>query len=457
MVKGKDIALVFEIKALNDELEELVPVKVILGEYQDNVFRDSKSNRTFRHIEKVRNGKYGYGMRNIYVSDDSSNVKEDLDAYLQQHQQFRYYRYKKKPNVIFTSVPGEEMAIYNDLDSLANHKNVGNMKPSDIETEIKKTVRGQDEAIKTIVTTLWMNMKFPEMPKNNMLVIGQNDSGKKTIFKELARILNVPLIIFPVNRLFLDGDVDTILERIYNVGEGDIDKLNRAIVILDGIDKFVFNDAVDADLAERSQSDLANVIEGVQKTVDLSELGISIDIDTTRTIFVGMGSFTAPHKYTDGVGFQSNLQTGTMDKLEDYYGKLRQFGMTKKLVGAFPVIVELNKLTKDVVKDILLNSGESELINVCNKLKKMCVNLLNIEQVADYISEYVIKQNLSIGEIPRVTNVIFSNIFYEIANSSIGYAELFIGPNIFDDYNDYKLTILRNKTKARVHSRKTKE
>ena len=457
MVKGKDIALVFEIKSLNDELEELVPVKVILGEYQDNVFRDSKSNRTFRHIEKVRNGKYGYGMRNIYVSDESSNVKEDLDAYLQQHQQFRYYRYKNKPNVIFTSVPGEEVAIYNDLDSLANHKNVGNMKPSDIETEIKKTVRGQDEAIKTIVTTLWMNMKFPEMPKNNMLVIGQNDSGKKTIFKELARILNVPLIIFPVNRLFLDVDVDTILERIYDVGEGDVDKLNRAIVILDGIDKFVFNNVVDADLAERSQSDLANVIEGVQKTVDLSELGISIDIDTTRTIFVGMGSFTAPHKYTNGVGFQSNLQTGTMDKLEDYYGKLRQFGMTKKLVGAFPVIVELNKLTKDVVKDILLNSGESELINVCNKLKKMSVNLLNIEQVADYISEYVIKQNLSIGEIPRVTNVIFSNIFYEIANSSIGYAELFIGPNIFDDYNDYKLTILRNKTKARVHSRKTKE
>lgn len=461
MVKSQEVAIVFEVRTLNDELEELIPIKVITGIYNNNRFKDVSDNVIYEHIENIKDVGYGYCMRNIYESEENEDITEVLEAYFKSYNGVKYYRYKTKPQEMLVSIPGTGMISYSDVDSCITREKVIKEKPMSIEKKIKEAVKGQDEAIKKIVTTIWMNINFPKTTKRNMLVIGPDGVGKKMIFEKLKEILDIPLVVFSVSSLVEKKpalislnptvvNVESILSRICLEGEGDFNDIDRAIVILDGIDKLVYSDEENID--DEVQSELTKVIQGVEKLITFEESPVPISIDTTKTIFVGMGSFKEEHK-RNTMGFENDKSDGKKP-LRD---KLVKYGMTKELASAFPVIVEANKLTKDVIKDILLHSSDSELIAINNDLKRMNVVIKNLDMVADMISEEVINNGYGAKGIIPVINKMFANIFYEIGNKSVGYAHLVIGTNILEDPNDFKLDVIKKKAKVKVRINKTKE
>ena len=139
MVKEIEVAIIFKIVSLSNELEQLVPIKLAIGKYKNGMFEDASDNVSYKYIEKVDNDEFGYGMRNIYIPDDENDIENDLNGLFNYSQQFRYYRYKNRHNMILVGEPDSELAIYNDIDSTS-----GKLRPIDIENKIKESVRGQD-------------------------------------------------------------------------------------------------------------------------------------------------------------------------------------------------------------------------------------------------------------------------------------------------------------------------
>lgn len=441
MVKKIEVAIIFKIISLSDELEQLIPIKLVIGKYKNGMFEDASDNVLYKYIEAADSDQLGYGMRNIYVPDLESDIGSDLRGLFNYSQQFRYYRYKNKPNIILVGEPDSELVRYNDIDSTD-----GKLKPIDIENKIKESVRGQDEAIRKIVTAIWTSINFPDMNKNNILVTGQNSIGKKMIFKKLSEILDIPLIIFPVSALFKDGGsitADSILAHIFCDSEGDNMRINDAIVILDGIDRLVFCDKEDVDLDDVIQEELIKVIRGIKRPLD-NENPDSLVIDTSKTIFVGMGNFYDRKKVNAGF-------------LEENTGihKLVKYGMTRKLLSEFSTVIEMNDPTFEMIKDILLNSSESELKNVCNCLETMGVEVKNLEEVANIVASNVIKNKMGVSGITSVIYNVFENVFYVLANEKLVPSYLIIGPNILENSEDYRFEA--KKKKVKVQTKRIKE
>lgn len=353
---------------------------------------------------------------------------------------------------IFTDIDNEENSAQNKKEG---SDGILDMTPQDIEEKVKKTIKGQDEAVRKIVTALWTTLNFRNLQKKNMLIIGPTGVGKTAIFKKIKEILNIPLVIFPIPGLSQSGyvgrSVDEILKQVFCESDENLDLAEKSIVILDEIDKLAKNTNGTGEVATIAvQNELLKIIEGCQRFVESTNpRDPSFTIDTSNIIFIATGAFQELfEKEMTSLGFVEST-TKNPKKQEINTDRLRTYGLKRELLGRLPIIVELNKLDKEALKDIILNSDESELLETLNALRQLGIEVENIDEVIDLIIEDAIEKQIGARGLITTINNIFSEIFYEVGNNQGKYNSVTIGPNIIKDNKDYQLSRKQNKTRKK--------
>lgn len=481
MVEKKEFAIIFRKKNISDEITEFIPMRVIEGMYnqEDNYFNDTKDGVAYLHMEITPSSTVGYGCRTTIevIKDSISNESlEKIKAEMLEYaNQFTYTRDLTRSEFIIAvnKETGDEK-LFEDIDnmpeSIDNRKqslNSGNgdildMTPLEIESEIRKTIKGQDEAIRKIVTALWTTLNFREMRKKNMLIIGPSGVGKTAIFEKVKEILNIPVIIFPVPGLSQAGYVgrstDEILKQLYYEANCDLDIAENSIVILDEIDKIAQKGEANNDVSTSAvQNELLKIIEGCERYVETGNPhDPSFTIDTSDIIFIGTGAFQELfEKEKPKIGYNQEPEK-TKNNKNINTDRLINYGLKRELVGRLPITVVLNSLGKPELKEIVTESDESELNSTINALNMLDIKIENIDEVIDIIVADALEKQIGARGLVFTINNMFQEIFYEVGNNQGLYDKVIIGKNIINDPFNFELIEKRTKKRIRKQNNNQK-
>ena len=248
--------------------------------------------------------------------------------------------------------------------------------PRDIKEYLDEYVVGQEEAkivLAVAITNHYKRISGPEneVVKSNILMIGPTGTGKTLLAKTVAEYLNVPFAVADATTLteagYVGDDVDSVITRLYQNADNDVERTQRGIIFLDEIDKIARKSesaTVSRDVSgEGVQQALLKLVEGTK--VKINPIGgrksdASIEIDTTNILFIAGGAFVGLEKIVKNriqgtaMGFGAQLTT---EAIIDYEivspDDLVKYGMIPEFIGRFSSSVSLHGLTKKQLISIL--------------------------------------------------------------------------------------------------------
>lgn len=317
--------------------------------------------------------------------------------------------------------------------------------PRKLYKEIRKTVIGQDDAIKQIVTTIWEN--FYGDTTNNMIILGPSGSGKTEIIRQVSKLLNIPLLLTSVTGMSQAGYVgrgtDEILKDLLTLTKGDISKAERAIVVLDEFDKIATRGNKGDISTNGVQNELLKIVEDGTFGIDYNH-GSRMILNTEHITFIGVGACTdiLTKKINKQAGFTSDIKdkvitTGKINA-DDLVEKL---GLKAELVGRMGKIIRLNDLDIDTLKKIVTDSKKSAYNDKVNLIKKS--NIKYIEENHDEIIEAIAKiakdKKIGARAISSIVNEMFSDIMFNLSDDEENYNELTISKDTVTNPKKYIL------------------
>lgn len=474
MVEKKEFVILFIKKKISEVVTEFIPHRVVEGIYdkENNWFNDTKDGIPYLHIDITPSSTVGYGCRTtIELKKDSISqqsielIKKEILDYANK---FTYIRdISKNECIIAINKETGDESLFEDADNVPEftkkNKNgllntgfadILDITPQDLEEEIKETIKGQDKAVRKIVTALWTTLNFRELKKKNMLIIGPTGVGKTAIFEKIKEILNIPLVIFPVPGLsqagYVGRSVDEILKQVYYEVNGNIDEAERAIVILDEIDKIAAK-GKDGVNTTAVQNELLKIIEGCDRYVETNNPHEpSFTINTEDMLFIGTGAFQELfEKDKPKIGYCQEEKSKTSESIDT--DRLINYGLKRELVGRLPIVVQLNNLGKEELKDIIINSDQSELAATVVALRQLGIEVENLEEVIDIIAEDALNKKIGARGLIFTINNLFQEIFYEVGNNQGVYKTVVIGENIINNNRDFILK--KKKAKRRTKTK----
>ena len=248
--------------------------------------------------------------------------------------------------------------------------------PRDIKEYLDQYVVGQEEAkivLAVAITNHYKRISSPEneVDKSNILMIGPTGTGKTLLAKTVAEYLNVPFAVADATTLteagYVGDDVDSVITRLYQNADNDIERTQRGIIFLDEIDKIARKSesaTVSRDVSgEGVQQALLKLVEGTKIKINPTggrKTDASVEIDTTNILFIAGGAFVGLEKIVKNriqgtaMGFGAQLTT---DAIVDYEivspDDLVKYGMIPEFIGRFSSSVSLHGLTKEQLISIL--------------------------------------------------------------------------------------------------------
>lgn len=261
------------------------------------------------------------------------------------------------------------------------------IKPKDLKKFLDLYVIGQEEAKKTLSVAIYNHYKRlrsnmfennVDLQKSNILMIGPSGSGKTYLAQTIARILDVPFTIVDATSVtqagYVGDDVETILLRLVEAADGDVERAEHGIIYIDEFDKIgkkSENPSITRDVSgEGVQQALLKIIEGTTASFPANggrkhPMGENVEIDTTNILFICGGAFVGLldiiskrlNKKTKTLGFGAELigKDGSDEvSLADVESEdLFKFGLIPEIVGRLPVITTLEPLTEEMLVNIL--------------------------------------------------------------------------------------------------------
>lgn len=267
--------------------------------------------------------------------------------------------------------------LEHSTDDVANVSTALN--PSKLKQELDRYVVGQEEAKKIISVAVCNHMKRIEanndlLEKTNILILGPTGCGKTFLMSTIAKFLKVPMVIVDATNFtqvgYVGEDVSNILKKLYMASNGDLEKCKKGIVYVDEIDKVMAKTSShgDRDAAGTGvQQNFLKLMEGGTQTIKLPtrDGGMQeIEIDTKDILFVFGGAFVgidAKKEKTVSIGFgTSKAEPEPIDKpiTQD---DIVKYGFIPEFVGRVPIVVKMNELSRDNLKDILIGTDKSIL------------------------------------------------------------------------------------------------
>lgn len=294
--------------------------------------------------------------------------------------------------------------------------------PIEIKNHLDKTVIGQEQAKKSLATEVykhylrikneyWLNKNNKSLTKSNILLTGSSGTGKTFLVQEIAKLLNIPLVIIDTTTLtpagFKGEDIESIFAKLVNASDGDVNKAQNGIIFLDELDK-IGRQGTKSESSKDSTSE--GVQQGLLKILEGTVVRCGVwEIDTRDILFIGAGSFEGIEEIVSSrlkkndkakqIGFNSisSRQKEELSKKEIRKSITRddlyKFGMLPELLGRFPVVSNLLPLEKeDLINILKLDTGIFAEYKTLFELQDK--ELIIDDSIYDSIAEISIAENV---------------------------------------------------------------
>lgn len=301
--------------------------------------------------------------------------------------------------------------------------------------ELKEIIKGQDEAIESVVTNVLINLKTAKenvnIQKNTILIDGSTGTGKTLLVTELAKILNSPVIIKNSTNYstvgYVGDDLKSILTDLLRTANSDISKAENGIVCLDEIDKL---GDTSLEIRRGIQQELLSYLSGTTVEVTLNKK--TYMFDTSNLTFIFMGAFTnMKEKKNKSIGFDS--KENIREKTTDYV----KAGMLREFMGRINVITKTNDLKIEDIENILINSKISPLKELILIGKLYSVEITFTEGFIKKASFDALKENIGARGVHRVINKVKNKLLLPIMTGSL--SEVLLTEDILED--EYELDV----------------
>jgi len=345
------------------------------------------------------------------------------------------------------SIVQEEVKKKNDFDI----DEVQLLKPAEIKDFLDQYVIGQEEAKKYLSVAVYNHYKRLmhyssnekgdiEIDKSNIILVGETGTGKTLLARTIAKMLQVPFTIVDATVLteagYVGEDIESILSRLLQVADYNVEAAERGIVFIDEIDKIARksdNPSITRDVSgEGVQQGLLKLLEG--SAINVPPQGgrkhpdqKMIQVNTNNILFICGGAFDGIEKKigqrlnTQVVGYSASKKKDKIDRdnLLQYIAPqdLKSYGLIPEIVGRLPVLTYLDPLDRYALRQILTQPKNS-IIKQYKKLFELDGKTLTFQdEVLDYIVDKAVEFKLGARGLRSICEAIMTDVMYDMPSS----------------------------------------
>ncbi len=330
------------------------------------------------------------------------------------------------------------------------HQEINLKKPQEIKEFLDQYVIGQEKTKKILSVAVYNHYKRlmqpfdandVEIQKSNIIIVGQTGTGKTLIAKTIAKMLNVPLTIVDATVLteagYVGEDVESILSRLLQAADYNVEKAEKGIVFIDEIDKIARksdNPSITRDVSgEGVQQGLLKLLEG--SIVNVPPKGgrkhpdqSYVQINTEHILFIAGGAFDGIERIISkrlnmqavGYNVSKEIRIEQQNMLQYLIPKdLKDFGLIPEIIGRLPILTNMDPLDASALR-MILTQPKNAIIKQYIKLFAMDGIDLTIEEEAlDYIVEKAIEYKLGARGLRSLCETVLTDAMFDLPSSDV--------------------------------------
>ena len=329
-------------------------------------------------------------------------------------------------------------------------------KPKEIKAFLDEYVIGQDDAKCALAVSVYNHYKRlmqrdacddVEIEKSNIIMVGSTGTGKTLLARTIARLLKVPFTIVDATVLteagYVGEDIESILTRLLQVADYNVEEAERGIVFIDEIDKIARksdNPSITRDVSgEGVQQGLLKLLEG--SVVNVPPQGgrkhpdqKMIPVNTKHILFICGGAFDGIEKKiaqrlnAHVVGYDSVQNSHKVDKNDMFRyitpQDLRSFGLIPEIVGRLPILTSLRPLDRATLRNILTEPKNSIIKQYIKLMEMDGVKLSFNDDALEYIVDTAVEYKLGARGLRSIVETIMMDKMFEIPSSNVKVCEI---------------------------------
>lgn len=323
-------------------------------------------------------------------------------------------------------------------------------KPEDIKTFLDQYIIGQDEAKRYLAVSVYNHYKRlmqeetsddVEIEKSNIIMVGSTGTGKTLLARTIAKLLHVPFAIVDATVLtqagYVGEDIESILTRLLQAADYDVEAAERGIVFIDEIDKIARkgdNPSITRDVSgEGVQQGLLKLLEG--SIVNVPPQGgrkhpeqKMIPVDTKNILFICGGAFDGIEKKiaqrlnTRVVGYAASKDTAQVDRnnMLKYITPtdLKSFGLIPEIIGRLPILTYLNPLDRVALRNILTEPKNSIIKQYIKLFAMDNIQLSFEEDVYEFVVDKALEFKLGARGLRSIVEAIMMDAMYSMPSEN---------------------------------------